>query len=90
MTRKGVITLRDSNVISKLKFHYPQQVIFHLDCDEDDEFSSGIAYDKEVICMCCGAVNPLDEIDFLQYIPEMWCSIDYELMENLQKEFTEE
>ena len=82
-----IITLNDSNTIAKLRFNYPQQVIFHAECDDEGELSVGIAYGKEVICMCCGAVVPLDEVDFLKYNPEMWCSVDYELMDNLQREF---
>ena len=90
MIKKNVMTLNDSRIISKLKFTYPQQVLFHLDFDEDNEFNSGLAYGKEVICMCCGAVNSLDDIDFLQYDPQIWCNVDDELMEGLQKEFYNE
>ena len=85
-----IITLNDSNIIAKLKFDYPQQVIFHAECDEGGVMSAGVAYGKEIICMCCGAVMPLDEIDFLQYDPEVWCNEGDELMEDLREAFAEE
>lgn len=82
-----VITLKDYNVIRKLKFNWPQQVICHFEGDEEGVMSAGIAYGKEVICMCCGAVMSLDAVDFLQYDPEIWCNESDNLREDLIDEF---
>ena len=52
--------------------------------------SAGIAYGKEIVCMCCGAVVSLDDVDFLQYNPEVWCNEGDELLKDLREAFAEE
>lgn len=85
-----VITLRDRHTISKLNFSTPVQTIFHHEYDDPNDLCGGIAYGTEVICMCCGSVMPLDEIDFLQYDPEVWCNESDKVRNDLQYEFEAE
>ena len=43
----------------KLYFDCPTQVIWY---DEEDAKQFGIAYRHEIICACCGAIIPLEEV----------------------------
>lgn len=60
--------------IGKLNFATPVVCEFrHEDDDPYTAFNEGIAYGKEVICLCCGSVIPLDELCYLAYyVDDVW------------------
>lgn len=64
--------------IGKLNFETPVVYLFNSeDEDEDVEPSEGIAFGKQIICLCCGAVIPLDEVVFLAYnVDSVWPTIE--------------
>ena len=49
----------------KIYYEQPTQVVFTDDCGET--WNYGIAYQDEIICMCCGCLVSIEElIEFAQ------------------------
>lgn len=45
--------------MKKIKYYdIPKQVFFRT---EGDDFTTGIAYKNEIICLCCGGITPIDD-----------------------------
>lgn len=80
------IVLNNPNHIRRLHFNTPVQVFFHHDIENNECIDVGFAYGTDVICACCGGVVPLDEIDYLEYNPEVWCNLEIELECDLREE----
>lgn len=53
-------------------FDMPTMVRF---VDEEKNEYDGIAYNQEIICLCCGSVIPLEEVEILVELPG-WISIE--------------
>lgn len=53
-------------------FDMPTMVRF---VDEEKNEYNGIAYNQEIICLCCGSVIPLEEVEILVELPG-WISIE--------------
>ena len=72
-----VVVYDDSIEIGKLNFAVPTICSFKSEGEEpNDDPSYGIAYHKEIICLCCGAAMPLDEIVFMAYnTDDAWSDI---------------
>lgn len=64
----------DSIEIGKLNFATPVVCLFS---DSEDEPVEGIAYGKEIICLDCGGIIPLDECFYLSYYyDDVWPTIE--------------
>lgn len=68
--------LRDHSIISKLNFAVPTMCFFTSETDAEGEFFLGIAYQNEIICLCCGAVCPMDEVTAIRYNPDYWADFN--------------
>ena len=71
--------LHDHSIISKLNFAVPTMCFFRSENDDENgekEFFLGIAYQKEIICLCCGAVCPMDEVAAIRYNPDYWANFN--------------
>lgn len=80
------ILLTNQNHISRLHFDTPTQVFFHHEGDDESYEDVGFAVDNLVICACCGGVVSLDEVDRLEYNPQVWCDMTAELKIDLREE----
>lgn len=71
MDRLHIFT--DAEIIKNLSFSTPRQVWFRH--DYDDNPCAGIAYNNEIICLCCGATFPMDEVNYISYYDDGWIDI---------------
>ena len=63
--KHNAVTITNPAIISRLHFAAPTLCCFRR--EDEDDINVGIALDTAVICLCCGGINPLDEIDYLKY-----------------------
>lgn len=73
--------------IARLHFDVPTMVKFIR--EDETEILTGIAYNHEIICLCCGGVSPLDEVIAISYNPEVWVDCSRGLQEKLDKALRE-
>lgn len=52
-------------------FDVPTMVRF---VDEEKNVCDGIAYNQEIICLCCGGVVPLEEAEIIEQFD--WMSLE--------------
>lgn len=78
MFDKDTVVFENPIEIGKLNFATPVVCLFKSEFDDhDDDPSEGIVYNKEIICLCCGGVIPLDDVVFLAYkVEDVWPTIE--------------
>ena len=72
MKMSKVVELKGWRNIERLHFNIPCLCLFRHETDIDEDYHVGVLVDNDVICMCCGARMPLDEIEYLRYKPDEW------------------
>ena len=79
----NIITLTNPLEISRLHFNIPTQVLFRHEEDVEGEYSAGIAHNTDIICLCCGGIIPLDEVEYLRYCPDEWVDLSWDVWKEL-------
>lgn len=82
-----VIDIRNPRKITKMFFPCPTIVEFKR--EDEDEVFVGIAYNKEIICLCCGGITPLDEATMVRYHPEVWKDVSVGVQAKLETAYKE-
>ena len=59
-------------------FYRPTMVKFHAEGEEDSVVYGGIAFDKNIICGCCGGTFEFDDCDMVETLS--WINISDEIM----------
>ena len=71
------IVLTNQSEIARLHFNVPTLCFFRH--EYDCNIGVGILLDNNIICTCCGGIIPLDEVDYLKYMPDDWIDLSSEL-----------